>query len=161
MRNGRSTSWKTLGMVMKAIGSAQFVYGSDLPLCYMGMYDRDNAPEFWCDLPFHFIATKFRGVVSVWNRSLPAMAVWGQNRRQNARAVSTSPAARAYMCVVQRGGRSAVYVRVGTDDSSIDTFHKIVYSYLSYFLLYISTAIHIYSLLITLLNCNEFLWNPK
>ena len=63
------------------------------------------------------------------------MAVWGQNRRQNARAVSTSPAARAYMCVVQRGGRSAVYVRVGTDDSSIDIFHKIVYSYLSYFLL--------------------------
>lgn len=44
MRNGTSTSWKILGMVMKAIGSAQFVFGSDLPLCYLGMYDRDNAP---------------------------------------------------------------------------------------------------------------------
>lgn len=52
-------------MVMKAIGSAQFVFGSDLPLCYMGMYDWDNAPEFYCDLSFHYIATKFRGVVLV------------------------------------------------------------------------------------------------
>lgn len=53
-------------------------------------------------------------------------------------------------------GRGAVYVRVGTDDSFLNIFHKIVYSYLSYFLLNIFTAIHIYSLLITLLNCNEF-----
>lgn len=50
---------------MKAIGSAQFVFGSDLLLCYRGMSDRDNAPKFCCGLLFHFIATKFRGVVSV------------------------------------------------------------------------------------------------